>query len=143
MISGMGIHLLAHVLTIIRLSESVARSGNQWDTLAIPTMRTPEDVSWDKEFVYNTMRAFLVELERWNAVHRDDPANIIHTIVMTGLGTDQGGMSRKRSVQQMVLAVKHFQEGIPPPHPAHHYGPHVRWDDVRVRSEKVRVTGDY
>lgn len=31
----------------------------------LPMMRTPADVSWRKDLVYNTMRIFLVELERW------------------------------------------------------------------------------
>ena len=123
--------------TIIPLPQSVARSGNKWNSFAmaiLPTMRTPEDVSWHKDLVYNTMWTFLVELDRWNTAHHGDETNTIHTILMTGLGTGQGGISLKRSAQQMILAVRHFQEGVPA---------HVRWDDVRKRNEETQQTEDY
>ena len=100
----------------------------------LPTMRTPEDVSWHKDLVYNTMWTFLVELDRWNTAHHGDETNTIHTILMTGLGTGQGGISLKRSAQQMILAVRHFQEGVPA---------RVRWDDVRKRNEETQQTEDY
>jgi len=59
--------------------------------------------------VYNT---FLAELERWNDAHQSNEDNTIRTVLITGLGIGQEGISLKRSAQQMVLAVKHFQDGI-------------------------------
>ncbi|KIK04123.1 hypothetical protein K443DRAFT_649628 [Laccaria amethystina LaAM-08-1] len=44
--------------TLIPLPESVTRSRNRYNALAmaiLPTMRTPKDVSWHKDLVYNTM----------------------------------------------------------------------------------------
>jgi hypothetical protein len=109
-------------------------------------MHAPENVSWHKDLVYNAMWTLLVEMKKWNQLThkngtgRPTGANsnsgggaIIHTVLMTGLGTGQGGNSVKRCAWQMILAVKHFlQQGLP----AHH----VRWEDVEERNAEIERT---
>ena len=101
-------------------------------------MHTPEDVSWHKDLVYNAMWTLLVEIKRWNQLevgkHGATSSTSIHTVLMTGLGTGQGGISVKRCAQQMVLAVKHWQhqQGSPENH--------VRWEDVQQRNAEIERT---
>ena len=101
-------------------------------------MHAPENVSWHKDLVYNAMWTLLVEIKRWNqsaGVGKDEVEEItstsIRTVLMTGLGTGQGGISAKRCAQQMVLAVKHFQQGLPT---------NIRWGDVRQRNADIERT---
>ena len=99
-------------------------------------MHTPEDVSWHKDLVYNAMWTLLVEIKRWNQlvlVGKDGATSSIHTVLMTGLGTGQGGISVKRCAQQMVLAVKHWQQqGL--------RQNHVRWEEVQQRNAEIQQT---
>ena len=99
-------------------------------------MYTPEDVSWHKDLVYHAMWTLLVEIKKRNQlVVGEDGVNSssIHTVLMTGLGTGQGGISVKRCAQQMVLAVKHWQQqGLPESH--------VRWEDVNQRNAEIERT---
>ena len=101
-------------------------------------MHTPEDVSWHKYLVYNAVWALLVEIKRWNqsiAAGKDgaSSSSSIRTVLMTGLGTGQGGISVKRCAQQTVLSVKHWQEqGL--------LESHVRWEDVQQRSVEIERT---
>ena len=99
-------------------------------------MHTPEDVSWHKDLVYNAMWTLLVEINKWNRLElvfaEDDEPSKIRTVLMTGLGTGQGGISVKRCAQQMVLAVKHWQQGLPENH--------VRWNDVQQRNDEIERT---
>ena len=132
--------------TIVPLPEDVrGPHKNPWHTTALailPTMHTPEDVSWHKDLVYNAMWTLLVEIKKWNQskIGKDSDGasssnSIIHTVLMTGLGTGQGGISVKRCAQQMVLAVKHWQQhwqGLPENH--------VRWKDVQQRSAEIERT---
>ena len=126
--------------TIVPLPEDVSGPNkNPWHTTSLailPTMHTPEDVSWDKDLVYNAMWTLLVEIKRWNLSVGKDGAtsgsSSIHTVLMTGLGTGQGGISAKRCAQQMVLAVKHWQQGLPENH--------VRWEDVQQRNAEIERT---
>ncbi|KAG6831331.1 hypothetical protein H0H92_011246 [Tricholoma furcatifolium] len=103
-----------------------------WGAFALavlPTMRTPEDVSWHQDLVYNTMWTFLVELKQWNASSHMDAE--IRTVAMTGLETGQGGISAQRAAMQMVLAVKHFHEGVKQ---------NARWKDVQERNDEIEGT---
>lgn len=128
--------------TIIPLPEGVrGPNKNPWHTTSLailPTMHTPENVSWHKDLVYNAMWTLLVEIQRWNqsaGVGKDEVYEItsssIRTVLMTGLGTGQGGISAKRCAQQMVLAVKHFQQGLPI---------NIGWEDVRQRNADIERT---
>ena len=128
--------------TIVPLPEDVrGPHKNPWHTTSLailPTMHTPRDVSWHKDLVYNAMWTLLVEIKRWNQlkkVGKDGTATSnIHTVLITGLGTGQGGISVKRCAQQMVLAVKHWQQqqGLPENH--------VRWEDVLQRNAEIERT---
>jgi len=136
---------------IVPLPEDVRGAyKNPWHatSLAIlPTMHAPENVGWHKDLVYNAMWTFLVEIQKWNrkldvggkeeTTLQDDAIPMsIRTVLMTGLGTGQGGISLKRCAQQMVLAVKHFQQqeqqqGCPIK---------VRWEDVGQRNAEIQRT---
>ncbi|OBZ71528.1 hypothetical protein A0H81_08525 [Grifola frondosa] len=56
--------------TIVPLPPDVSGpQNNPWHAHSIaivPTMRTPEDVSWHQDLVYNSMWALLVGITRWN-----------------------------------------------------------------------------
>ena len=118
---------------LVGLPEGVAGAGNAWGTrvlAVLPTMRVPGDVGWHRDLVYNATWALLAEVARWNA---DEGANggPIERIVMTGLGTGTGGVSAERCARQMVLAVKHFEEGV---------AEHARWETVQRQMEEVEET---
>ena len=128
---------------IVPLPEDVrGPHKNPWHTTSLailPTMHTPEDVSWHKDLVYHAMWTLLVEIKKRNQlVVGEDGVNSrssIHTVLMTGLGTGQGGISVKRCAQQMVLAVKHWeQQGLPENHVQ------VRWEDVNQRNAEIERT---
>lgn len=77
----------------------------------LPAMRVPENVTWDKDIVYNSMWSLLASLAR----HHDAAVNTgeepkIKTVLMTGLATGVGRISYTRCAEQMALAVKHFAE---------------------------------
>ena len=77
-------------------------------TIAVcPTMRYPEEITWHKDIVYNTMWSLLVELENWNK-QVDDEEKKIKKVLMTGLGTGVGKIPAADCARQMALAVKHF-----------------------------------
>ncbi|KAI0042803.1 hypothetical protein FA95DRAFT_515267 [Auriscalpium vulgare] len=95
----------------------------------LPTMRTPQNVSWHRDLVYTCMWSLLVALKRWNEAR--GPAERIRRVLMTGLATGTGGIVADVCAQQMVLAVKHFQQGLPD---------HPRWPDVLPRSREVDRT---
>ena len=98
-------------------------------------MHSPQNVSWHKDIVYNAMWTFLVEIRRWNQkldVGKDEGNSHIRTVLMTGLGTGHGGISARRCAYQMVLAVKHFQQGLPTNN--------VRWEDVQQRNAEIERT---
>ena len=70
-------------------------------------MRTPENVLWNREVVYNCMWSLLVSLDNHNQAANDDESRI-RRVLITGLGTCTGGVSAKRCAQQMMLAVRDF-----------------------------------
>ncbi|KAG1743698.1 uncharacterized protein EDB91DRAFT_1125457 [Suillus paluster] len=121
---------------IVPLPDDAAGADNPWDARALaisPTMRTPEDVSWHQDLVYNTMWSLLVQLERWNKVSDTDGRAKIQTVLMTGFGTGTGGIGVDKCAQQMVLAVKHFKMPL---------ADRVRWNDVEQRARDVQATVD-
>ncbi|KAJ3505092.1 hypothetical protein NLJ89_g7598 [Agrocybe chaxingu] len=118
--------------TIVSLPSDMAGDGhNPWSArhlAVVPTMRTPEDVSWHQDLVYNSMWSLLVAVSRWNEIH---PEEKIERVLMTGLATGQGGFTAEKCAEQMMLAVKHFTEGLPG---------HFKWDTVIPRDEQIRKT---
>ncbi|OCH95183.1 macro domain-like protein [Obba rivulosa] len=119
---------------IIPLQEDVAGKHNPWNascTAIVLTIRTPEDVSWHRDIVYNSMWSLLAEISLWNRFCADNSErNMIQTVLMTGLGTRQGGIGAEKAARQMILAVKHFLDDLPFP---------VRWKDVQTRTKEVEV----
>jgi O-acetyl-ADP-ribose deacetylase (regulator of RNase III) len=73
-----------------------------------PTMRVPEDVTWDKEVVYNCMWSLLNALHAHNT--QANESAIIRKVLMSGFATGVGKVSAERCAKQMALAVKHFEE---------------------------------
>ena len=77
-------------------------------------MRSPDLVDWHQDLVYNSMWSLLVEVERWNkTVDNGEGGKKIERVLMTGLATGVGNISAPKCAQQMILAVKHFANGIP------------------------------
>ncbi|KAI0667571.1 hypothetical protein C8Q78DRAFT_981508 [Trametes maxima] len=97
----------------------------------VPTMRTPEDVSWHVDLVYECMWNLLSALWRWNAGERPADAGRVEQVLMTGLGTGSGGVSYERCARQMALAAQNFARG---------WGERPRWGDVQTRAEEMDRT---
>jgi hypothetical protein len=95
--------------------------GNQFGASSIavlPTMRYLVDVRWHQDLVYNAMWSLLVEVRRWNAKllargPRDIQGKTTERVLKTGLGTGYGNVSAAHCTQEMVLAIRHFAQGVP------------------------------
>lgn len=97
----------------------------------VPTMRTPEDVSWNVDLVYECMWNLLSALWRWNGGERPAGARPVERVLMTGLATGNGGISYERCARQMALAALNFARG---------WGERPRWNDVQSRAEEMDDT---
>ena len=82
-----------------------------------PTMRTPENVRWHKEVVYNCVWSLLVAVDNHNAEVTADPekaaregASLIETVAMTGLATGVGAVPPEVCAKQMARAFAHYHE---------------------------------
>ena len=80
-------------------------------------MRTPENVRWNKEVVYNCVWSLLVAIDNHNAEIAADPgkaaregARAIETVAMTGLATGVGAVSPEVCARQTALAFAHYHE---------------------------------
>lgn len=74
--------------------------------LLCPTMRTPADVQWDREVIYNCVWSLLRSVELHNESAGEDRK--IKTILITPLATGVGRVSYPRWAGQFVLAMKHW-----------------------------------
>ena len=108
-----------------------------------PTMHWPQDISWNRDIVYNTMWSLLAEVDRHNSIARESDTNnsgvqvsrhermngipIIRSVLMPGLGTGTGNIPYGRFATQFVLAVKNFDEAIRRPEK----WSSLSWNDVR------------
>ncbi|KAL1950612.1 hypothetical protein VTO73DRAFT_5736 [Trametes versicolor] len=97
----------------------------------VPTMRTPESVAWHQDLVYECMWNLLTALWRWNAGERPDGAPPIQRVLMSGLGTGNGGIGAETCAKQMCLAALNFARG---------WGEHPRWDDLLPRATEMAQT---
>jgi hypothetical protein len=83
----------------------------------LPTMRHVAEVRWHQDLVYNAMWSLLVEIGRWNPelAHGlgETRGKRIERVLITGLGTGYGKVSAPRCAQQMILAFRHFAQGVP------------------------------
>lgn len=101
--------------TLIDIPDSfIDISRNVWGTRTValcPTMRTPQDVRWDKEVVYESIWTLLCAIDKHNRTVREGGnGREIRSLMMTPLATGAGGVSARKWANQMVLAVKHFVE---------------------------------
>ncbi|KAJ3534042.1 hypothetical protein NM688_g7196 [Phlebia brevispora] len=119
--------------TLVPLPPDVSGpEKNPWGArlLAIvPTMRVPEDVHWNKDLVYNCMWSLLAEVSLYN--RGKEEGERIERVLMTGLGTGTGQVSKKVCADQMVLATKHWLQGLPS---------ELRWPDVIPRANEIQET---
>lgn len=97
----------------------------------VPTMRTPEDVSWHVDLVYDSMWNLLSAIWQWNSGERPDGAEPIRKVLMTGLGTGNGGIGYDRCARQMFLAAINFSQG---------WGEQPRWKDLFLRAKELDGT---
>jgi len=120
-------------------SDVEGGGGNQLGASSIavlPTMRYPVDVRWHQDLVYNAVWSLLVEIRRWNVEHLapgpgDAYRKTIERVLMTGLGTGYGKVSAARCAQQMILAIRHFAQGVPD---------EADWENVSSLIQEVNVT---
>ena len=108
--------------TLVRIPEAFEeRSKNKWGTkfLALcPTMRTPQDVTWDREVVYEAVWSLLCAVDKHNVKVRDGtgPELVeIRSLLMTPMATGCGRVSAKRWAHQLILALKHFVDAMDNP----------------------------
>lgn len=96
-------------------------------------MRVTEDMSWHVDLVYNSMWSLLVAVDNWNREHGNEPTGPgkIKSILTTGLGVDVGNIGVNKSARQMILAARHFTEGLPR---------QVRWKEATVREKDILET---
>ena len=95
-------------------------------------MRYPVDVRWHQDLVYNTMWSLLAGVTRWNpGVDHGGARKKIERVLMTGLATGCGKVSAERCAKQMMLAVRHFAQGVPE---------NADWGDVKDLISDVNAT---
>ena len=78
-------------------------------------MRTPENVNWDREVVYECMWSLLVAIDNHNATASTSRKPRISKVALTGLATGVGGVSAEKCAMQMALAVKQYEEAVSKP----------------------------
>ncbi|KAJ6782763.1 hypothetical protein PWT90_06011 [Aphanocladium album] len=100
------------------------RSKNVWGVrhlLLCPTMRVPENVTWDKEVVYQCVWSMLCTIDRHNRAVEERKKNggdggaegdKIESILMTPLATGIGRVSEDVWAAQLLLALRHFDLAI-------------------------------
>lgn len=101
--------------TLLRIpDEWEQRSDNAWGARYVaicPTMRLPQDATWDREVVYECVWSLLCAIDRHN--RSGEPH--IRSILMTPLATGVGRVSAQRWAQQLVLALNHFLDALERP----------------------------
>ncbi|OAQ96503.1 hypothetical protein LLEC1_01391 [Akanthomyces lecanii] len=93
-----------------------ARSKNVWGVrhvLLCPTMRVPEDVTWDKDVVYQCVWSMLCAVEKHNETAA--AGDRIEAILMTPLATGVGRVSEHVWAAQLLLALRHYSLAVENP----------------------------
>ncbi|KIW04940.1 uncharacterized protein PV09_04105 [Verruconis gallopava] len=72
--------------------------------LLCPTMRVPQEVTWDREVVYECIWSLLCAIEEHNKRARQESK--ITSILMTPLATGVGHVPYQRWAEQCVLAIR-------------------------------------
>ncbi|OAA70474.1 hypothetical protein ISF_02448 [Cordyceps fumosorosea ARSEF 2679] len=88
---------------------SSSASRNVWGVrclLLCPTMRVPENVTWDKEIVYRCVWSMLCAVDAHNRAAADEDR--IASVLMTPLATGVGRVNENVWAAQLLLAMRHF-----------------------------------
>ncbi|KAM4061126.1 phage tail assembly-like protein [Hirsutella rhossiliensis] len=127
--------------TLVRIPERFKeRSKNVWGTryLALcPTMRTPQEVVWDREVIYECVWSLLCAIDRHNralgqsGVSADDAG--IRSILITPMATGVGRVSAERWAHQFILAIRHFVDAVE--NPAKWSA--LTWDDIEEYADAL------
>ncbi len=102
----------------------------------VPTMRVPEEVTWNREIVYNCVWSLLNALSQHNESASGSDARRIKTVLMTGLGTGVGYISPEVFAKQTALAFKHYLDSEA--HPDKWSS--LQWRDADAYSREVAET---
>lgn len=130
--------------TLVRIPDDFsARSRNVWGVHRIalcPTMRTPTDVRWDREIVYECVWSLLCTIDNHNRSVRAGKAaegeEEIRSVLMTPLATGIGRVSAERWALQAVLAMIHFIDAQENPEK----WSALEWDDTEEHCTEVQYT---
>lgn len=76
-------------------------------------MKTPTDVRWDKEVVYEAIWSLLCAIDKHDRSAPHDTQ--IRTILMAPLATGNGAVSATKWAIRPVLALKHFSDALKNP----------------------------
>ncbi|KAE8366784.1 hypothetical protein BDV27DRAFT_124766 [Aspergillus caelatus] len=106
--------------------------GCKWVAIC-PTMRAPDNVTWDREVVYECVWSLLCQVECWNHDRSEDR---IDSILMTPLATGIGRVSPQRWASQLILAMKHFVDALERPERWSQLG----WRDIEENVLEVEET---
>ncbi|EJC97748.1 macro domain-like protein, partial [Fomitiporia mediterranea MF3/22] len=117
-----------------------------------PTMHWPQDISWNRDIVYNVVWALLAEITRHNSdikgnteydsgsqTPRHDSVHekpLIRSVLMPGLGVGTGKIPYDRFAMQFALAVKNFDEAIRMPAK----WSSLEWEDVQSIIKQLENT---
>lgn len=103
--------------TLIPIPETFAETskfGKRFQTkhLALcPTMRIPQSAEWDREIVYECVWSLLCAIDKHNSsLSTSAQQDKIQNILMTPLATGIGRVSPQRWANQLLLAIKHFDD---------------------------------
>ena len=130
---------------LIDLDEESLKK-NDWGCryLALcPTMKTPSDVRWDREVVFECIWTLLAAIERHNrrvaeakpdTSHDGSKEKEIRSVMMTPLATGCGIVSAEKWAAQTVIAMRQFVEA------EERAGLEKRWEEILRGALQVKKT---
>lgn len=108
--------------------------GCKWVAIC-PTMREPDNVTWDREVVFECVWSLLCQVEGYN--RSCDSANYgIRSVLMTPLAAGVGKVSKERWAAQTVLAMKHFVDAVENPE----IWSSLQWDRIGRLGDEIFKT---
>jgi O-acetyl-ADP-ribose deacetylase (regulator of RNase III) len=97
-------------------------------------MRTPENVCWDKEVVYECTWTLLNAIDNHNSNCAEGEK--IKKVLCPGLATGVGRVSAEKCAVQMVLAIDHYEKAVNDPKK---WGA-LKWDDIYETANEMEAT---
>lgn len=94
-------------------------------------MRTPQDVRWDREVVYECTWTLLNAIDNHNLGCAEDER--ISKVVCPGLATGVGRVSAQRCAEQMALALMHYEDAVNNPK----LWSALEWKDINETAEDL------